>query len=193
MGAFRWEFRVFGVTFGHIHDTILKNTSSQHEKKHDETYLICPDTRLNIKIRMGFLEIKRLKEVAHANYQLWEPLQKANLPIQGIQLNHCFEFCEKPELFQEERYYDEDEILHTLIRQDFFIVPIKKSRLKFEWDGLLGEYATLETPDYCFHSVALESTDPHLIKLKQKTLNLEHVNNQSYPDFLLSLYQGKHP
>ena len=90
----RWEWRTFGPSFGAA-DEILAGLTPTGVAVSDELYLLSEDGD-NVKIRAELMDIKALRAVDRHGLQQWEPVLKADFPLDAAEVAATFEALRQP-------------------------------------------------------------------------------------------------
>ena len=81
----RWEFRIFGTSFGAAEEAFAAMTPGAVQET-DELYLI-PGANGPIadvvKVRFDLMDVKALREVSRPGLERWEPVAKVAFPLEG--------------------------------------------------------------------------------------------------------------
>lgn len=189
----RWEWRTFGVTFGAAEEYLaaLEPTDVQESQ---ELYLLSP-TGDTVKIRFGLMDIKLLREVGVAGLERWEPVFKAEFPLDREQIALVFDALreETPELARDT--YTHDEFLAEVVEPHPQVrsVDVAKRRVRYTIEGCIGEFSQVRTGGWLTRTIAIESTDREAVVDAVRTVGLGARVNTSYPRGLGAIFDNEPP
>jgi len=178
----RWEWRTFGTTtFGRSEDLI--RTASEAKIRHStEVYFLSAQSMNNTKVRDGLMDIKTLKAVNDDKLEQWNPILKAQFPLDAATLTGIFQAfgVSMPALARES--YTFDQYVDELIRPhpDLEAVDVVKERHGFMIDGTIVEIAAVTFNGIARRTVAVEHEDPALVASVVRRLELAGFENINY-------------
>lgn len=189
----RWEWRTFGVHFPQVEEYFaqLEPTGVQES---EEVYILSPNGH-TVKVRFGLMDIKLLREVGAAGLERWEPVFKAEFPLDRDQIATVFEaLAEAPPTLTRPSYTYEQfltEVVepHPGVRT----VPVAKKRTRYTVEGCIGEYSDVRTGGWLTRTIAIESTDLDAVIAAVRAVGLGSRVNTSYPRGLGALFDNEPP
>ena len=183
----RWEWRVFGRSFGATEDALAALTPGWVEEG-DEVYLLST-AGSNVKIRDGLMDVKLLREVDAAGLERWEPVMKAGFPLSRGDVARVFDALgvDPPPLTRDA--YTWEQLLAGLVEPSdaVRVVRVHKRRVRFTVGGCMAERTDVEADGRAARSVAVESQDPSAVIDAVRGLGLDDRVNTSYPRGLAAL------
>jgi exopolyphosphatase / guanosine-5'-triphosphate,3'-diphosphate pyrophosphatase len=183
----RWEWRVFGRSFGAAEDALAALTPGRVEEG-DEIYLLSA-TGSNVKIRNGLMDIKLLREVDAAGLERWEPVLKAGFPLSRGDVARVFDALgvDPPPLTRDA--YTWERFLAGLVEPSdaVRVVRVHKRRTRFALGGSMAELTDVEADGRGVRTIAVESEDPTAVVAAVRGLGLDDQVNTSYPRGLAAL------
>ena len=182
--ANRFEFRAWAHDFSNIEDRIRALGQCQRNLSSQEIYIISiKDTEHNIKIRDGYLDVKRLIKTERGLEQ-WKPHLKEAFPLTASTL------MEKvmPVLGQDDSMlitecYTAEDFLEKIVRpkSNLIVVPVHKDRSQCRLPNCAAEIVEVEVDRTTIYSIAIESIDPDVVLELVKRLKLNTYENLNYP------------
>jgi len=183
MQSDRYEFRVFAPDLGSIEAHIRGQASLSRYRESLETYLLIPGRPdLNLKIREGALELKRLLQREGALEQ-WHPEFRQVFPVSVEQLTEQLEghlnLAEPPTVNGD---WDAGRFVHWVADPyiGVGVASLFKQRFGFELYDCLVEIDRLLVNGAGLASVALESTDAEAVLALRERLGMSEQDNVSY-------------
>lgn len=180
----RYEFRVFARNLKAIEERLRSIRTPETAAEHTEIYLI-PNTHndLNVKIRDATLDVKLLLTV-HQGLEQWQPRLKRPFPLERDFIRQeLFPGLRLHPPWLTEHSYDLDDFLERIVRPHpaLCAATVFKRRLRFTMEHCLGEFAEVWINGAGLHTVALESESPERLLEVRAALQLEGLENVSYP------------
>lgn len=189
----RWEWRTFGVGFPTAEEylSVLEPTAVQES---EEVYLISPlgDT---VKVRFGLMDIKLLRDVALAGLERWEPVFKAEFPLDDAQIALVFDALRETPPTLERTSYTYEQFVAELVdpHPGVRTVPVAKKRVRYTIEGCIGEFTEVRTGGWLTRTIAIESTDRDAVAAAVRKVGLGARVNTSYPRGLGALFDNEPP
>ena len=181
----RFEFRVFGTSLGMAEQRLRDIAPCESIIESREIYLlghgIDPDR--NVKIRNGRLELKRLIE-HRQGLQRWQAAGQWAFPVAldaieamlnpGHSLSQGRDPAARLSL---------DDLLRftTQTAGKLVLAYVFKRRFRYTLPACRAEFDQLQVNGATIESIAIESVDPQAILESRAAIQLEDLENQSYP------------
>jgi exopolyphosphatase/guanosine-5'-triphosphate,3'-diphosphate pyrophosphatase len=144
-----------------------------------EVYLLGARDDLNVKVRNGTLDLKRLDQTDENGLELWRPAGKERFPVSAegaakllapFGLNFTFQGAIAVEAF-----------LSHAVASGLQIIDVKKSRRSFSYRGCLAEFSEIAANGRTRQSFCIESEDREVLLAALKDLNLPPKANVNFP------------
>lgn len=173
--ALRYEYRIFAHDINLVKETVTQNFQKFATQKVQELYFVFPNTcDLNIKLRNGSLEIKKLIEVKEG-FQKWKPLYADEI----LQQLH--------KIINIEKKLSYNEALNQLKQSPQITkATVNKTRTKYK-NSVLCEISKVKINNLFCYTVCIEATDLTMLKEEAKKLNLLKYKNCSYVQKIAAL------
>ena len=178
----RWEWRTFAQAVPSA-DAVFDAMTPASVEESDELYLLVPggDT---VKVRDGLMDIKVLRETdAHA-LQRWEPILKAQFPLDAAAARTVFEGLRTPLPFIPPDGLTLDAVVAAAdsgAAGGLRAVPVHKRRIRYAVGGCQAERSVIEAGGHRATSIAVESTDPAAVVAAVDSLGLQDYCNMDVP------------
>jgi hypothetical protein len=179
----RYEFRIFAPDLSLIETRLRGLAPLSQYRESLETYLLIPGRYdINLKIRDGNLELKRLLQ-RERDLEQWHPEFRQPFPVPVTRLMERLEGCltlEEPPT--DDGDWDTKRFVHW-VSDPYFgvaVVSLFKKRLGFEPAGCFAEIAELRINGAALMSAALESADPEAVLALREQLGMAHEENVGY-------------
>ena len=151
----RWEWRTFGASFGPAEERLAASEAGREEES-DEVYLLSLRSDASVKLRGGLLDAKRRLQT-DGKLEQWMPVFKAGLPLSETDAAALLELLGVPELSS----------------PDLREVAVHKRRAHFTFGGCMAELTVMRTKEGRTRTIAVEATDPALVRAAVRDLGLE--------------------
>jgi exopolyphosphatase/guanosine-5'-triphosphate,3'-diphosphate pyrophosphatase len=151
----RWEWRTFGASFGSAEQRLAASEAGRVEDS-DEVYLLSLHSDASVKLRGGLLDAKRLLQT-DGKLEQWMPVFKADLPLSGDDVAALLELLGVQELAS----------------PDLREVAVRKHRAHYTIGGCMAELTELRTKEGVTRTIAVEATDPALVRAAVHDLGLD--------------------
>lgn len=175
----RWEWRAFGREFRDLAERLRMGpgpVTTSHE-----TYILSPDSAINVKIRGGQIDVKRLLAVDRG-LELWSPVLKAPFPIAAAVARSLFLTwsVKPPPLARAE--YTRDQWLAEVVAAcpALAAIDVAKQRQSAVLDDCAVEIAALTIGGERLATVAVEAADPDQVLRVAQGLGLAALGNENY-------------
>ena len=147
----------------------------------DETYLLGPGD-VNVKIRFGLLDIKKLIDVDDYGLELWTPISKHEFPTTVDEAASVFDAWSLPLAGAKRPVYDVNQFLQELVTPQpaLDIASVHKSRSRYLIGGCMAEITSLVANGNRTTTIAVEAEDPAAIPAVVEMLGLSGHRNVSY-------------
>lgn len=188
----RYEFRVFAPRMG-ISERLLRTLAPCESIAEDNEFYLVECTRasdLNVKIRGGRLDIKRLVS-KHLELEQWKPDGQLDFPLPIDRVRAIWGSQLSDALFaRPSGAVSLDDLLHVAMQPASRLhrANVFKRRFRFSLDRCSAEHDCLLVNGASLESIAIESEDPDAILEVQSALRLEGFENQAYPLMLCRLF-----
>ncbi len=189
----RWEWRTFGTTLRSA-DRYLAQLEPTEEQESEEIYFLSARGG-TVKIRSALMDIKLLREVGVGGLERWEPVFKAEFPLDREQLSIVFDALKEapPRLRRDE--YTQEQLLAEVIEplRSVRAVPVAKHRTRYTIAGCAGESSEVRIGDVSTRTVAVESEDREAVLAAVRGIGLGSRVNMSYPRGLRAIFDNEPP
>jgi exopolyphosphatase/guanosine-5'-triphosphate,3'-diphosphate pyrophosphatase len=182
----RWEWRSFGPHFGDA-ESRLKAYGIGTTQHSDEIYLLSSMTDANVKIRNGFMDIKRLEQTDRQGFEQWRPILKAAFPLTTADIETVFAALGAAPPQDSSKMTLEQLISEAGADARLRKLEVQKTRNRYRPEGCMAELTEVTTENKTIHTIAVESENPIRIAAVLHALRLQGVENVSYPRGLKQL------
>jgi hypothetical protein len=179
----RYEFRIFAPDLAVIETRIRARATLSRYRESLETYLLIPGrSDLNLKIRDGVLDLKRLLQ-RERGLEQWHPEFRQEFPVSVNRLSERLEghlnLAEPPSELGD---WDAARFVHWVADPyiGVGVASLFKQRVGFELDGCLVEIDRLLVNGARLMSAAMESPDSEAVLALQNNLALQAWENVGY-------------
>jgi len=181
----RWEYRCW-TNRTHAQSLFAGNWQASPVEHRQDLYLIGPDTTFMPKLRDGAqFEIKRLLQT-RSGMELWAPYLSASLPHMPDSSDQLA--AAAMQIFQNARQ-PADFFRIAAGAEHWIAVPVDKSRRLFSLDDLRCEVTRVTVAEKQYWTFAAETAEfSALVQLVEK-LQLQHLPNVNYRNFLIDKYR----
>lgn len=177
----RWEYRVFGESFGEAEDNIRAHEMTR-ELESSETYVLSTKSGNNVKVRDGKLDIKTLQNTNEDTLEQWMPVLKVGFPAPAEEVRKIFDALDvtDPGLDQDE--YSFEEFVGGIVgnHEDLQAVDVFKHRYGYMINDTIVELADLTFNGKPIRTAAVEHIDPELVMSTIRELGLSGFENVNY-------------
>jgi hypothetical protein len=181
----RYEFRIFGTCLDMAEQRLRALAPCESISESRDIYLLHGDGvhEMNVKIRRGKLEIKRLID-RHQGLERWRPDGQWEFPIAADILRETrWPGTWPDQLPALPSMISGSDLLRLVGRRDVSLqrANVAKRRFRFYLPPCRAELDQLLVNGAAIESLALESEDPQALLGLQSSLRLEECENQCYP------------
>ena len=183
MPADRYEFRLFAPDLAEVEARLRARAAPSRYRESLETYLLIPGrSDLNLKIRDGVLELKRLLQ-RERGLEQWHPEFRQEFPVSVNRLSERLEghlnLAEPPSELGD---WDAARFVHWVADPyiGVGVASLFKQRFGFELDGCLVEIDRLLVNGASLMSAAIESPDAEAVLALRNNLALQARENVGY-------------
>ena len=181
----RYEFRIFGTYLGMAEQRLRALASCESIGESREIYLLDGDRvrEMNVKIRHGKLELKRLID-RHQRLERWRPDGQWAFPVAPDTLRDTLWPDAHPDLVTaRSTMLSGNDLLRLVAHRDVSLqrANVAKRRFRFSLRDCRAELDQLLVNGAAIESLAVESENPQTLLGLQSTLRLEDCENQCYP------------
>jgi hypothetical protein len=181
----RYEFRIFGTCLGMAEQRLRALAPCESISESREIYLLDGDRvhQMNVKIRHGKLELKRLID-RHQGLERWRPDGQWAFPVAPDTLRDTLWPDALPDLVTaRSTMLSGNDLLRLAAHRDVSLqrANVAKRRFRFSLPACRAELDQLLVNGAAIESLAVESEDPQALLGLQSTLRLEDCENQCYP------------
>ncbi len=178
----RWEWRTFAQTVRSA-DAVFDAMTPASIEESDELYLLVPggDT---VKVRHGLMDIKVLRETDANSLQRWEPILKAQFPLDDSAARTVFEGLRTPLPPISPEGLTLDAVVAAAesgAAGGLRAVEVHKRRIRYTLGGCQAERSVAEAGGRRATSIAVESTDPAAVVDAVDSLGLRDYCNMDVP------------
>jgi len=185
----RLEFRVFGAQLAEQRAALGKAFDVVERETREDLYFLGGRTSRAYKLRDGqALDLKQLVEVI-CGYQRWDALGFCELPASGAQIAACLDDPDNLPLPRSTGSLDALKVSTAFSRSGYIVIKVRKSRTRFDVGPCSAEMARIRLvgrPDTW--TVSIEGKNAASLNQLKKALCLCELANQSYPEWLATLY-----
>jgi len=154
----RWEWRTFGASFGPAEERLAAAEAGPVEDS-DEVYLLSLHGDASVKLRGGLLDAKRLLQT-DGDLEQWKPVFKAPLPLSDTDAAALLDLIG----------------VHDLRSTDLRETAVRKHRARFTIGGCMAELSEFRTKEGRTRTIAVEATDPQLVRAAVRELGLQDAH-----------------
>lgn len=181
----RYEFRIFGTCLGMAEQRLRALAPCESISESREIYLLDGDCvhEMNVKIRRGKLELKRLVD-HHQGLERWLPDGQWPFPVAPDILRDTLWPDALPYLVSARSTpLSGNDLLRLVAHRDVSLqrANVAKRRFRFSLPVCRAEVDQLLVNGAAIESLVVESEDPQALLELQSTLRLEDCDNQCYP------------
>lgn len=178
----RWEWRTFGTAPFGEGEELIKASGPAKVRRSTEVYILSAQSMNNTKVRDGLMDIKTLKAVDDHALEQWNPILKAQFPLEAATLAEIFAAFGVPLPGLARDAYTFDQYLEELIRPhgQLAAVDVAKERHGYGIDGTIVEIAEVTFNGTPRRTVAVEHEDPGLVWSTVSRLKLDRYANINY-------------
>jgi exopolyphosphatase/guanosine-5'-triphosphate,3'-diphosphate pyrophosphatase len=177
----RWEWRTFGDSFAEA-ESRLDALEPARVDDSDELYILSERVEGSIKVRGGQLDVKRLEAVSEDGLEQWNPVSKAEFPLDAAELASLLTALgtSVPSLVLET--YDVEQLVEVVdLHDDLRTVPVSKNRIHYLVDGCMAELTDVRSGRRTTRTIAVENEDPAVVRATVEALGLWPRPNLSFP------------
>jgi hypothetical protein len=183
IGPARYERRIFAPDLSGIEARLRVAAPLGRYREGLETYLLLPGrSDLNLKIRDGALELKRLVR-REWGLEQWEPGFRLDLPADGVRLGeHLAGLVDLGSWLEVPGDWDTERLLAAIAEAQPGVAAASlfKKRFGFVLDDCLAEVAEVLINGARLMSAAVESELPAAVLALQDRLGMEGLENVGY-------------
>ena len=182
----RYEYRVWGEQLADVARRLIAAGERAEVRQTEETYISLPSPSLNPKIRAGLLDVKVLVEVVDG-FERWDPRLKFAFPVAADSLRASF-FpllgLGSPSL--QRGSYTANEFVDEVVwpHPSLSAVEVVKLRVSYRLTGCLAEISDVIVAGRGMQTVAVESEDLALLHAACSRIDLQDLQNRSYPTMI---------
>jgi exopolyphosphatase / guanosine-5'-triphosphate,3'-diphosphate pyrophosphatase len=169
----RWEWRVFGDSFGSAED-VFAALEPERVDEDDDIYVLSRGSDASVKLRDGRADVKRLLRVGDEGLEQWMPVLKAAFPLTAAEVRTVLEALrvDVPPLARGE--YTLPEVNEELVDAglDLMGLRVRKRRVRYTLGGCMAELTEIRTDAGSTRTIAIESEDPALVSAAVAELGL---------------------
>src|SRR5689334_1043889 len=151
----RWEWRTFGADFAAAEQRLGAAEAGKVEDS-DEVYLLSLHGDASVKLRGGLLDAKRLLQ-ADGSLEQWMPVFKCGLPLSDADAAALLDLLG----------------VRDLRGTDLRETAVRKRRAHYTVGGCMAELTEFRTKEGRTQTIAVEATDPALVRAAVRSLGLE--------------------
>ena len=184
----RWEWRSFGSHFGDA-ETRLKTRGADKLQHSDEIYLLSSVSNANVKIRDGLMDIKRLEKTDTHGFEQWRPVLKEAFPLPAAAIDAVFAALGIASSRELAPITLAQLLAEVTTDSRLRALTVQKIRTRYHLEDCMAELTEVVANDKTIRTIAVESEDPAHIAAALRALDLEGVENVSYPRGLKRLVE----
>lgn len=173
----RWEWRIFSDSPIVRIARLLQKLKAANHKANSDIYIVAKDTKTNVKIRSGTLEVKAMTAVSELNAELWQPVFKTHFPMgtQAFFKVSAYVGADMPTSFGDGELPN-SECLRS--------VEVQKRRDIFLVENAIIEYGTICIDGVTNWTFCVESCDLFQVECFIRGVHMEKEPAESYVTFL---------
>jgi len=181
----RYEFRTFAPCLGTVAERMRQLSSCEQIEESMEAYITSADMHNhNVKVRNGFLDIKRLVRRCD-DLEQWKPIERRRFPISlGFATETLIPILQAPDLVDSagRNTYTATELLSDCSRPQIgvFVASVFKRRFRFTVGECAAEIDELLINGAAMQSVAIESEDESAVARARTILGMNDCENVNY-------------
>jgi hypothetical protein len=180
----RWEYRVWGRRLDELHTGLQTFCTPTGVRTSEETYIVGA-LNLNVKIRFGVLDVKRLIDVQRS-FQLWTPTFKGGFPLAAESIDEVLGDLLGPHSPADTQdAYGIEEFLILARNSGAIVAAASKHRHGFTHRDTILEFAEVTIDGSAVQSVAVETEDLTTAVEVAMELGIDRLPNESYPMAIL--------
>jgi hypothetical protein len=181
----RYEFRVFGERLEATRDILANLGTPLSVEKRIDIYVVAPDRlKASLKLREGALDLKLLRG-RFGPLELWEPADRATLPLQAEAVRRRFFDRADLELELPDTLVTAEILLDQLSTTlGFKAIQVSKSRQQFRLGDAFGEFTEIRADRRPAQTVAVEGEAALDVVATIERLGLAGRCNRSYQHYL---------
>jgi len=176
----RWEWRSFGLYFGDA-EARLKTHGTDKLRRSDEIYLLSSISDANVKIRDGFMDIKRLEQTDAHGFEQWRPILKEAFPLTAATIRTVFAALGLAPSLEFISITLEQFLAEVTSDSRMRTLKVHKARTRYHLECCLAELTEVNANGKTIRTIAVESEDPVCIIAALRALGLEGIKNVNYP------------
>jgi exopolyphosphatase / guanosine-5'-triphosphate,3'-diphosphate pyrophosphatase len=177
----RWEWRTFGDSFAEAESRLRASEPTRVEES-DELYVLSARVDGSIKVRGGKLDVKRLEVVNEEGLEQWNPVAKAELPLDAGEVASLLTALGASVPPLGHQTYDVDRLAEIVgAHDDLRAVPVFKHRVRYLLDGCMAELTDVRSDLRTRRTIAVENEDPAVVRATVEALGLWSRPNVSFP------------
>lgn len=177
--ASRWEWRTFECR-ARPADAQLRARATAIRAS-EEWYIVGDNSRENVKIRQGVLEVKTLQR-EESGLQLWQPVLKVPFPVDAADVRVVAAHLGVTLAPLDRLAYTIEEWLSDIVARTPGLTParVQKTRYGSTLDECLVEVADLLIDNTPVVTIAVESEDPDRVRRTVNALGLDACPAEDY-------------
>ncbi len=184
----KYEFRIFGQSFGRLEEVILQKASFKKEQFNEEIYLLTAvENENNVKIRNGKMDMKILEE-HFEGLEHWTQYMIGDFPMSKEVINNTvFPALGIPAPTFEREEYTLQQFLNELVYfdPDLFVAYTMKHHRNFFWNQCEIEITQVWVNGAYIKTLCIESPEyEHVLRAKKALYIDDGEENVNYPKAL---------
>lgn len=176
----RYEYRVWAHDLDELCSRLAEQCEPVGVRASEETYLV-QRMDVNVKIRAGVLDVKRLIGTEQG-FQLWTPIIKGAFPLSPAMVHEVLVHLLGADLPPSgDEPCEMGRFLDLAKEAGVTVATVSKRRHGYLHEGCILEFTEVAVDGSGLHSVAVESEDLDAAVEMAALLNISALPNQSYP------------
>jgi len=176
----RWEWRSFGQHFGDAETRLIAHGTDKLQHS-DEIYLLSSISDANVKIRDGLMDVKQLEQTDTHGFELWRPVLKEAFPLPAAASQALFAALGVTAKQEHTPIMLDKLLAEVASTSGLHILEVHKNRTRYHLEDCIAELTEVVADGKTIRTMAVESEDPAHIAAALRALNLEGIENVSYP------------
>lgn len=165
----RWEWRTFGLSFGHADERFAELTPERVEES-DEVYVLSTRSDASVKVRDALMDVKHLETVNADGLEQWIPVMKVEFPL-GVA--DVVTVCSALGVSGAPGGLTLDELLAAVDADEgLSAVDVHKRRARYTVGGCMAELSEIAADGRATRTLAIELEDPELVIAAVRNLGL---------------------
>ena len=168
---------------------VSKRSGADKLQHSDEIYLLSSVSDANVKIRDGLMDIKHLEQTDTHGFEQWRPVLKEAFPLPAAAIEAVFAALGVASPHEPAPITLDQLLAEVTSDSRLRTLEVHKDRTRYHLEGCMAELTEVVADGKTIRTIAVESEDPAHIAAALRALDLEGVENVSYPRGLKRLVE----